>query len=82
MVAMKTVTELPEWFIILPNDAKLVAKDVMELFGFRSHRTLAANSFPKPDGSQQGHSKFKHCWRPTWSKQILLYEIERRKNLS
>jgi len=75
---MKQVINQPEWFTLLPLTAALVAKDVMELFGFRSHHSLAANGFPKPDGEQRGNSKYKHVWRPTWSKQILLWEIERR----
>lgn len=75
---MKKVIELPEWFRLLPDNAALSPKDVMELFGFRSYRSLTLDSFPKANGQQSCHAKYKKVIRPTWSKSILIYEINKR----
>jgi hypothetical protein len=48
------INTLPEWFLILRNDAMLSSKSVAELFGFKDgsafqRSSFFKNGFPPPD---------------------------------
>jgi len=79
---LKQVTEVPEWFKLMPLDGKLNAKEVETLFDFSEgnltnicHRGL----FPKADGYSTRQTKYGNNKILLWSKKLILQEIQRRK---
>jgi hypothetical protein len=84
---MKKIIELPEWFALANENAVFTAKDVAELFDFSVSKSKSTavykSSFPKPDGVIHCSGLFRgkrRKGRNTWSKKLLLKEIERRNN--
>jgi hypothetical protein len=82
---VKQVTELPEWFVILPQDARISARDVANLFGFKGvgsfYVLVTQGSFPAADCSSKSifSGRGKTAKRCFWSKKVILEEINRRK---
>lgn len=79
----KYPNELPEWFILLANDARLGTADIAKLFSFCSHGQVSLlvkrGAFPAPD--LQADNKGKGRPKLQWSKHAIMTEIERRKGL-
>ena len=73
---------LPEWFKLLPPDARVNVRDVAKLFGLTeaSLRTAACNgSFPKAGFHNKGLVINNACmWKPA----VLLAEWKRRGGLT
>jgi hypothetical protein len=81
----KQVDEIPEWFKIMPKDAKLKVSEVEALFKFRKHNLhnlVHRGAFPKADSSTTRHSKYGNIKILLWSKELILQEIQRREELA
>ena len=72
---------LPEWFKLLPANARVNSRDTAKLFGMTegSLKTAAYNrTFPAADAHVKGHSSLNACM---WEPSTLLAEWKRRRGL-
>jgi hypothetical protein len=77
---------LPEWLVVMNDNAGVQASEVAALFGFAHRRGLSSSifngSFPEPDFSVKFSSGKGRIKKNMWKKATIIAEIKRRQAIA